>query len=116
MTQQYVVGELSVLLAGLQEIAGSDESADRVGRLRREAESRPPWNLTDIEVRALALADGLCWASLARGDPSLFERQAAIGAQLSEFGVCAGLLRTPYAATFRDQRMTDDNGPEAASK
>jgi hypothetical protein len=95
MTQQYVVGELSVLLAMLQAIAGSDESAGQIARLRREAEGRPPWDLTDIEMRALALADGLCWASLLRGNPLMFERQAAVGSQLLEFGLCAGLLRAP---------------------
>lgn len=99
MTQQYVVGELSVLLATLQAVAASDESAGQIARLRREAESRPPWDLTDIEMRALALADGLCWASLARGNPSMFERQATVGSQLLEFGMCAGLLRAPTAAT-----------------
>jgi hypothetical protein len=98
MTEQYVVGELSVLLAALQAVAGSD-SAGQIARLRREAESRPPWDLTDIEMRALALADGLCWASLARGNPSMFERQATVGSQLLEFGMCAGLLRAPTAAT-----------------
>ena len=97
MTQQYVVGELSVLLATLQAVAASDESAGQIARLRREAEGRPPWDLTDIEMCALALADGLCWASLVWGNPSMFERQAAIGSELLEFGVCAGLLRAPTA-------------------
>jgi hypothetical protein len=98
MTQQYVVGELSALLATLQAVADSDESAGQIARLRREAESRLPWDLTDIEIRALALADGLCWASLARGNLSMFERQSAAGSQLLEFGMCAGLLRAPNAA------------------
>jgi hypothetical protein len=92
MTQQYVVGELSMLLAGLQAVAGDAEQATRVAQLRREAECRPPWNLVDIEARALALADRLCWASLGDGKPTLFERQAVLGSQLLEFGVCAGLV------------------------
>jgi hypothetical protein len=32
------------------------------------------------------------------GNPSMFERQAAVGSQLLEFGMCAGLLRAPNAA------------------
>jgi hypothetical protein len=34
----------------------------------------------------------MCWDSLSRGDTTAFARQALIGAQLREFGVCAGLL------------------------
>ncbi len=92
MTQQYVVGELSLLLARLAAVAGEDEAAGRVTRLRREAECRAPWNLTDIGLRALAIADGLCWASLRRGDATAFDEQAAAGAQLLEFGTSSGLL------------------------
>jgi hypothetical protein len=43
-------------------------------------------------TRALDLTDAGCWDSLSRGDTTAFARQAAIGAQLFEFGVCAGLL------------------------
>jgi hypothetical protein len=96
MTQQYVVGELSLLLARLQATADSDESVERVAQLRREAESRPPWRLHDVEVRALAPADGLCWTSLVRGDSAAFDRQATVGSQLVEFGVCSGLLPARY--------------------
>jgi hypothetical protein len=46
-------------------------------------------------VRALALDDGLCWDSLTRGDAVAFTRRARIGADLQEFGVCAGLLADP---------------------
>jgi hypothetical protein len=45
-----------------------------------------------VTVRALALTDGLCWDSLNRGDTAAFTRQAAVCAELHEFGVCAGLL------------------------
>jgi hypothetical protein len=92
MTQQYIAGELSVLLASLQAVAADEASAGEVARLRRAAETQPVCALTGVEVRALELADGLCWASLARGDPIAFDRQATVGAQLREFGVCAGLL------------------------
>ena len=63
-----------------------------MARLRRVAETVPVAWLRGVEVRALTVADGLCWASLARGDLTAFERQARVGAQLREFGVCAGLL------------------------
>lgn len=92
MTQQYLVGELSVLLARLEAIAGCADSARRVAQLRRDAESRPPWALADIEERALVLADALCWDSLIRGETPTFERQARLGAQLLELGICAGIL------------------------
>jgi hypothetical protein len=92
MTQQYVVGELSLLLSGLQAVAGDADAAADVARLRREAECRAPWDLEDIETSALAVADALCWTSLSDGRSTLFERQAAVGSQLLEFGVCAGLV------------------------
>jgi len=96
MTQQYIAGELSVLLGWLQAAAAADEDGARcageVARLRRAAETSPICTLADVEVRALQLADGLCWACLGRGDPGTFERLASVGAQLREFGVCSGLL------------------------
>jgi hypothetical protein len=92
MTQQYLAGELSVLLARLQAVTADEVSACEVARLRRAAETGPLCALTGLELRALELADALCWASLARGDPAAFDRQAVVGAELREFGVCAGLL------------------------
>jgi hypothetical protein len=91
MTQQYLVGEMSMLLARLQTLAG-DEIAGGVGLLRREAEESGPYALATVELRALDLTDRLCWSSLIRGDVYAFERQAAVGAQLREFGVGSGLL------------------------
>ena len=41
---------------------------------------------------ALALTERLCWESLAECDMAVFSRQAAAGATLREFGVCALLL------------------------
>jgi hypothetical protein len=43
-------------------------------------------------VRSLALTDGLCWDSLERGDPVAFTCQAAICAELRDFGICARML------------------------
>jgi hypothetical protein len=95
MTQQYIVGELSILLAQLQAVAADEGAARDVAGLRREAETRPLAALPRVVVRALALDDGLCWDSLARGDTTAFTRQARVGADLREFSVCAGLLADP---------------------
>lgn len=92
MTQQYLAGELSVLLAGLQAAATDEVAAGEAAHLRREAETRPWSALSGVGVRALDLADGMCWACLVRGDPTTFDRLAVIGARLLEFGVCSGLL------------------------
>jgi len=92
MTQQYLAGELSLLLARLQAVATDQGSARDVAQLRHEAETRPLTALTAVAMHALVLTDGLCWDSLTRGDSLAFTREAAIGAELREFGVCAGLL------------------------
>ncbi len=92
MTQQYLAGELSVLLARLQAVTVDEAAALDVARLRREAETGPLTALGSVAVRALALDDGLCWACLARGDPAAFDRLAVVGTQLRELGVCSGLL------------------------
>jgi hypothetical protein len=95
MTQQYIAGELSILLARLQAVTPDETAARDLAALRREAETRPLAALPRVVVRALALDDGLCWQSLTRGDGAAFERQARAGADLREFGVCAGLLTDP---------------------
>jgi len=95
MTQQYIAGELSILLAQLQAVAADEMAARGVAELRREAETRPLTALTRVVARALALDDGLCWDSLSRGDEAAFTRQAHIGTDLREFSVCAGLLADP---------------------
>ncbi|MFD1936651.1 MULTISPECIES: hypothetical protein [Nonomuraea] len=92
MTQQYLAGELSLLLGRLQTATANDVSARAVGRLRHEAETQPIIALTLVARRALALTDTLCWESLARQDPAAFIRQAEISAALHELGVCAGWL------------------------
>jgi len=43
-------------------------------------------------VRALEVADRVCWESLTRGDAAAFIRQAEVCAELWEFGICGGLL------------------------
>jgi hypothetical protein len=92
MTRHYLAGELSVLLARLESVATGRAATVEAARLRRQAETRPLSALAEVVVRALALDDGLCWDSLTRGDEAAFARQARVGADLREFGVCAGLL------------------------
>jgi hypothetical protein len=92
MTQQYLAGELSVLLARLQAAATNQAAVRDVAQLRREVETGPVTALPSVVMRALALTDGLCWDSLERGDPAAFTCQAVICAELRDFGVCARLL------------------------
>ena len=92
MTRQYLIGELSVRLEQLQSVAARALRRE-VARLRHEVEnggderSRPGRGR-----RAIALADALCWRSLALGDIAAFSSQAGISAELRLFGVCARLL------------------------
>jgi hypothetical protein len=92
MTRQYVAGELSVLLAHVQAVTTTEEAGRDAWSLRHAAETEPIPALGLVAARALALAEGLCWDSLSRGDTAAFTRQAAVCAELHEFGVCAGLL------------------------
>jgi hypothetical protein len=91
MTQQYLIGELSVRLGQLQAASVHDAAQD-VARLRHQIEMGPLTSLGSAALRALALADGFCWESLSRGDMAAFARQAEISADLRQFGVCARLL------------------------
>ena len=93
MTQQYLAGELSVLLGRVQAVATTEAEGREAWSLRAAAETGPIERLGCVTVRALALTDRLCWDSLRGGDIGAFNRQAAAGAALREFGVCSGLLR-----------------------
>ncbi len=93
MTQQYLAGELSVLLERVQAVTTTEAAGRDASTLRHAAETEPVQKLGWVTMRALALTDRLCWDSLSRGDIAEFARQAAVGAALREFGVCAGLLR-----------------------
>jgi hypothetical protein len=55
-------------------------------------ETVPLAALGSVVVRALGLADRLCWDSLGCGDAPTFGRQAAICADLWAFGLCARLF------------------------
>jgi hypothetical protein len=92
MTQQYLAGELSLLLGELQTVTTNHALAREVARLRYEAETTALAALPSVTARALALTDGLCWDSLTRADSSTFSRQATVSAELHDFGICAGLL------------------------
>ena len=93
MTRQYVAGELSVLIAHLQAVTTTEADERDAWSLRHAAETVPIPALGSVTVRALALTEGMCWDSLHRGDTAAFTRQAAVCAELHEFGVCAGLLK-----------------------
>jgi hypothetical protein len=69
MTQQYLLGELSVILGELQVVATNEAAVRAVARLRREAETRPLAALASVAVRALELTDDWCCDSLVREDP-----------------------------------------------
>jgi hypothetical protein len=92
MTQQYLAGQLSVLLEGVQAAATTEAAGRDAWSLRQAAETGPVQALGWVTVRALALTDRLCWDSLNRGDATAFTQQAAAAAALREFGLCAGLL------------------------
>ena len=93
MTQQYLAGELSVLLERLQAVTTTGAAGRDAWSLRQAAETEPIQALRSVILRALALTEGLCWDSLSGGDTAAFTRQAAVCAELHEFGVCAGLLK-----------------------
>lgn len=92
MTRQYQAGELSVLLGHLQAATTTDAARQDAWSLRQAAETEPVTALGWVTVRALALTERLCWDSLNRGDMAAFSRQAAVCAELRDFGVFAGLL------------------------
>jgi hypothetical protein len=64
MTQQYLAGELSVLLARLEAVATDQTAVREIAQLRRGAEIGPVTALPSMVVRALALTDRLCWVGL----------------------------------------------------
>jgi hypothetical protein len=93
MTQQYLAGELSVLLSHVQAVTTSEAAGCAAWSLRHAAETEPVQGLGGVTARALALMEGLCWESLNCGDIDAFTGQAAVCAELHEFGICAGLLK-----------------------
>ncbi|HEV8420217.1 MAG TPA: hypothetical protein VGR13_02535 [Actinomycetota bacterium] len=92
MTQQYLLGELSLILGELQAVVTDEAAVRDIARLRQEAETGPLAALASVAARGLELTDGWCWESLMRGDSAAFAREAAICAELWEFAICAGLV------------------------
>jgi hypothetical protein len=90
VTQQYLYGELSLLLGQLQDVMVAKAGASEIAELRQYVEAGSV--LTSATLRALKLADQACWESLGRGDVSRFSRQAAVSSRLWDFGVCAGFI------------------------
>ena len=92
MTQQYLVGELSLLLGELQLEVCQRDFVKKVAGLRRRVERSPVGSLTQMAWQALELADDVCWDSLQRADASALICQSATCAKLREFAVCAALI------------------------
>ncbi len=98
-------------LGELQAVATDQECAREVARLRYEAERVPLAALGSVVVRALGLADHLCWDSLGCGDALAFSRHVAICADLWEFGICARLFEEDLE--FDERRRRPDPDPAA---
>ncbi len=90
MTQQYIVGQFSILLEDLQPPPGEWRSAVR--ELRREVESCPLSMLPRLAREAVSLTDMICWSALQQGDVGSFSDYADSAAALGEFIDDAGLL------------------------
>jgi hypothetical protein len=90
MTQQYIVGELSSLLAELQPAPGEWPVA--IDDLRREVERSALSGLPRLACEVMDLTDMICWAALEQGDVSGFCRCAKTAVALRDFTANAGLL------------------------
>jgi hypothetical protein len=91
VTQQYVLGELSVLVGRLCP-DGRCSLAPRVADLRHRVEQASLCGLGPLVAEAMEIAEAACWQLLEQADIDGFEREAAVTAALHEFAVCAGLL------------------------
>jgi hypothetical protein len=90
MTQQYLIGQFSLLLGDLQPVPSEWLAA--VHDLRREVESSPLTMLPQLAREAMDLSDLICWAALEQGDAGGFCRYAETAVALREFTASAGLL------------------------
>jgi hypothetical protein len=91
VTQQYIVGQFSVLLVDVEPPAG--EWFGAVRELRREVESCPLSMLPRLARKAIGLTDLMCWSALEQGNLDGFRGCARSTAALGEFIDTAGLLR-----------------------
>ena len=91
MTQQYIVGEFSLLLAGLEPV--SDKLlGEAVGKLRHEIECSSLPAVARAAPEAIALTDSICWVALEHGDTSGFRRCADTAVALRELAANATLM------------------------
>ena len=91
MTQQYIVGQFSMLLEDLQPPSGEWLAAVR--KLRSEVESCPLSVLPQLAQEAIGLTDRICWSAVEQGDVSSFCGYARSAAALGEFLDNARLLQ-----------------------
>ena len=90
MTQQYIVGQFSVLLAEMELVPGEWQATVR--DLRRKVETSPLPMLPRLAGEAMAVIDRVCWVALEEGDAAGFRRSAQTGASLRDFMANAGLV------------------------
>lgn len=90
MTQQYLLGEFSLLLADFESLA--ERERDAIHSLRREVERSPAVLLPSLTQEALGLADAICLSALEQGDGDNFYRSASAAAALRDFAVAAQAL------------------------
>jgi len=91
VTQQYIVGQFSVLLGDVHPPSGEWLAAVR--ELRSEVESCPLSMLPRLARKAIGLTDLICWGALEQGDPDSFRGCARSAAALGEFIDNARLLQ-----------------------
>jgi hypothetical protein len=91
VTQQYLLGQFSVLLEDVQPPAGEWLAAVR--ELRSEVESCALSMLPRLAREAIGLTDLMCWSALDQGDLDGFCGCARSAAALGEFIDTAGLLQ-----------------------
>lgn len=91
MTQQYLIGQFSLLIGDLRPPPG--ELLTAAGTLRRQVEQSPLPGLPRLAREAMGLTDAICWAAVERGDVPGFCACASTAAALREFADCAELLR-----------------------
>jgi hypothetical protein len=91
MTQQYLIGQFSVLLEDLQPSTG-DSFAAAVHDLRKEVERSSVPMLPTLACEAMVLSDRICWGALERLDASGFCRYVKAAVALGEFTDAAGLV------------------------
>jgi hypothetical protein len=91
VTQQYIVGQFSVLLEDVRPPAGEWLAAVR--ELRGEVESCSLSMLPRLARKAIGLTDLICWSALEQGDLDSFWGCARSAAALGEFIDNARLLQ-----------------------